>query len=108
MKRELSSLCPDLTNLTRCRYGRILNRIKEDLDERSSNTVMLILQWVACSFRIPKAYEIRDGIVFHTRGQALDEHTKIRNGFGFFDLCLPLLEEDPKHAIDFVHHSAKD
>jgi hypothetical protein len=69
---------------------------------------MLILQWVACSFRIPKAYEIRDGIVFHTRWLALDEATKIRDGFIFFDLCLPLLEEGPKGTIDFFHYSAKE
>jgi hypothetical protein len=42
------------------------------------------------------------------RGQVLDELTKLFGGFGFFDLCSPLLEEGFKHTIDFVHHSVKE
>jgi hypothetical protein len=50
-------------------------------------------------------YEILDGIVF-TRGVALDEKSKMINVV--FDLCLPLLEEGPKHTVDFAHDSAKE
>ena len=89
------------------RYDRILQRVMDGLTEQSSEKALRILKWLACSFRIMKTHEVRDGIQFHTRGMELNDMTKVKLIKGFFDLCKPLVEEGPKNTIDFVHYSAK-
>jgi hypothetical protein len=96
--------CSTLTNF---RYGRILDRVMDGLPEQSKDKALRILEWLACSFRIMKAHEIRDGIQFHTKGMELNDRTKVKLIDGFFDLCKPLIEEGPKSTVDFVHYSAK-
>ncbi len=80
----------------------------KELNEASSEKAMRILKWIACSLRLMKAHEIRDGILFHTKGSELNEKTKVKVIEGFFDLCKPLIEEGPKNTLDFVHYSAKE
>jgi hypothetical protein len=79
----------------------------DGLPEQSKDKALRILEWLACSFRIMKAHEIRDGIQFHTKGMELNDRTKVKLIDGFFDLCKPLIEEGPKNTVDFVHYSAK-
>jgi hypothetical protein len=95
------------TQLTQIRYGRILDRMMDGLTEQNSAKALKILEWLACSFRIMKAHEIRDGIQFHTKGLELNDRTKVKLIDGFFNMCKPLIEEGPKNTIDFVHYSAK-
>jgi hypothetical protein len=78
----------------------------DDLDSRSSEKAIQILQWIACSFRLLKKHEVQDGVIFKKRGLVLDEQTKVVPGF--LDLCKPLIEEGPKNTVDFVHYSAKE
>ncbi|TVY84848.1 Vegetative incompatibility protein HET-E-1 [Lachnellula suecica] len=81
-------------------------RILDDLRDRSSDKSIRILQWIACSFRILKVHEIKDGIVFQTPGIALSEQTKLVDSF--WEHCKPLIEKGPKNTLDFVHYSAKE
>jgi hypothetical protein len=67
---------------------------------------MRILEWLACSCRLMRIHEVRDGIVFHTDNLVLDEDTRLPSGV--LDLCKPLIEEGPNHTIDFVHGSARE
>jgi hypothetical protein len=91
------SLC-----LMESRYGRIL----DDIDARSSEKAIRILQWIACSFRLLKIHEIQDGIVLQQSGVQLNAQTKLVPGF--LEQCKPLIEEGPKNTVDFVHYSAKE
>jgi hypothetical protein len=79
----------------------------EGATEQSRDKALRILGWIACSFRIMKTHEIRDGIQFHTKGMELNDRTKVKLIDGFFDLCKPLIEEGPQNTIQFVHCSAK-
>jgi hypothetical protein len=65
-----------------------------------------ILEWMACSCRILKSYELLDGIAFDASHTILTPKTKLRKEI--LDLCRPLIEEGPASTIDFVHFSAKE
>jgi len=88
------------------RYGHILRYMTNELNEASSRRAIQILEWIACSFRTMKRYEIQDGILFHTRDMKLSDQTKLHDSF--WELCKPIIEEGPKNSIDFVHYSAKE
>lgn len=88
------------------RYGRILDRGIYELSERESTWALRILEWLACSFRPLKLYEIQDGITFHINNNTLSDETKLKPGF--VDICKPLIEEAPGNTIEFVHYSAKE
>jgi hypothetical protein len=77
-----------------------------ELGTQKREKAIRILEWIACSFRILKEHEIRDGILFHSSDMVLTEQTKLADGF--LDMCKPLIEEGPKNTIDFVHYSAKE
>jgi hypothetical protein len=91
------------------------------LDERnSSNAISIairILEWMCCSYRLLKNYEILDGILFrageHSNSTTnrpgctiLDNSTKLQKDV--LDLCKPLIEDGPANTVDFVHFSAKE
>ncbi|KAL3427321.1 NACHT domain-containing protein [Phlyctema vagabunda] len=98
-------------------YGRILSRIKNNQPNHIlQSTAIRILEWMACSFRLLKSYEILDGIVFklpttlddsitHPACTVLDHKTKFQKEV--LDLCRPLIEDGTANTIDFVHFSAK-
>ncbi|KAH6711796.1 hypothetical protein BKA61DRAFT_693710 [Leptodontidium sp. MPI-SDFR-AT-0119] len=88
-------------------YSRILEGVANGLSEQSRDKALRILEWLACSFRIMKTHEIRDGIQFHVMGMELNNRVKVKLIDGFFDLCKPLVEEGPKNTVDFVHYFAK-
>ncbi|KAH9216233.1 hypothetical protein DL95DRAFT_522785 [Leptodontidium sp. 2 PMI_412] len=88
-------------------YSRILEGVANGLSEQSRDKALRILEWLACSFRIMKTHEIRDGIQFHVMGMELNNRAKVKLIDGFFDLCKPLVEEGPKNTVDFVHYFAK-
>jgi hypothetical protein len=64
-----------------------------------------ILEWMACSYRLLKGYEILDGIAFRPGCTSLNSRTKINREV--LNLCRPLIEDGPLDTIDFVHFSAK-
>ena len=77
----------------------------KELSSASREKAVRVLEWIACSYRILKAHEILDGIVF--KGSAsLTDRTKLNRSI--LDLCKPLIEEGPGDTIDFVHFSAKE
>jgi len=65
-----------------------------------------ILEWMACSHRILKRYELLDGISIDPSNAILTPKTKVRKEI--LDLCRPLIEEGSAGTIDFVHFSAKE
>lgn len=87
-------------------YRRILDRIKCEYSEYSSQKAITILQWMACSFRPLKAFEIRDGLVFAAPDSSLNEETKPNKNL--LDLCKPIIEEGVGNTVCFVHFSAKE
>jgi hypothetical protein len=87
-------------------YRRILDRIKSDYSEYSSQKAVRILQWMACSFRPLKTYEIQDGLVFDTAESILNDETKPNKSL--LDLCRPIIEEGSGDTMEFVHFSAKE
>lgn len=88
------------------RYRRILNRIQSEYSKYSSEKAILILQWMACSFRPLKSFEIRDGLVFAAPDSLLNDETKPNKSL--LDLCKPIIEEGVGGTVDFVHFSAKE
>jgi hypothetical protein len=77
-----------------------------ELTTRDAARALKILEWLACSFRPLKIYEIQDGITFSLENTVLSDETKLKSGF--VDLCKPLIEEGPGRSVDFVHYSAKE
>lgn len=75
------------------------------MDESSCEIAIRILEWMACSCRLLKVYEILDGIVFIPNCTTLNEGTKYRRQV--LNLCQPLIEDGPSDTVDFVHFSAK-
>ncbi|TVY65596.1 Vegetative incompatibility protein HET-E-1 [Lachnellula suecica] len=88
-------------------YGRILDRIVDASNPSSARSIAIrILEWMACSYRPLKTYEILDGIVFRPGSTILNERTKMHDEV--LDLCRPLIEDGPSNTLDFVHFSAKE
>jgi hypothetical protein len=81
-------------------YGRILERIM-----KGSSVAIRILEWIACSYRPLRAYEILDGIAFKPGCTSLNSRTKVHRGV--LNLCRPLIEDGPSDTLEFVHFSAK-
>ncbi|KAI9640653.1 hypothetical protein NHQ30_010957 [Ciborinia camelliae] len=88
-------------------YGRILERIMDPKNpERVKQMAMRILEWMACSYRVLKSYEIIDGIAFDGSNTTLTARTKNRREV--LDRCRPLIEDGPSNTVEFVHLSAKE
>lgn len=78
-------------------------------DEKSDHgraIAIRILEWMACSKRTLKVYEILDGIALFPGCTTLTARTKMRKDV--LDLCRPLIEDGPSNSVDFVHFSAKE
>lgn len=107
MKRKSNNtsvfICP---SLTLDRYGRILKSIMTELSAHSRDKAIRILEWMACSCRTLKIWEIQDGIVFQPGCTILNETTKLAKSI--LELCKPIIEEGPGNTVDFVHFSAKE
>jgi hypothetical protein len=67
---------------------------------------MRILEWMACSYRTLKIYEILDAIAFRPEYTAPDLRMKMRREV--LDQCQPLIEYGHSNTVDFVHFSAKE
>lgn len=65
-----------------------------------------ILEWMACSTRTLKIYELLDGISLSPGCTTLDRRTKMNKEV--LDLCRPLIEDGPKNTVEFVHFSAQE
>jgi hypothetical protein len=84
--------------------------------EYARSIAVRILEWMSCSYRLLRRYEILDGISFRAAEQnsttyrpgcsVLDTMTKTKEEV--LDLCKPLIEDGPGNTVDFVHFSAKE
>ncbi|KAK0110163.1 hypothetical protein ONS95_002814 [Cadophora gregata] len=100
----------DLERNTRClpkgleaAYERILDRIQLD---PAAAIAINILEWMACSHRPLRIYELLDGISFRPDHPTFDSRPKM--DIAVLDLCRPLIEIGPSCVLDFVHFSAKE
>jgi len=76
------------------------------MNDSGSDVAIRILEWLACSCRTLKAYEILDGITFVSPdSMVLDKKKKYHRDV--LNLCRPLIENGPSDTVDFVHFSAK-
>lgn len=76
------------------------------MKENASALAIRILEWMACSYRPLKSYEILDGISFRPGRTRLDSRMRIQKEV--LDICRPLIEDGPSDTINFVHFSAKE
>lgn len=86
------------------RYQQILQRIMSD--KYTCTLAVKILEWMACSYRNLKSYEVLDGIAFRPGFSILTSKGKIDKAI--LNHCKPLVEEGPLSTLDFVHFSAKE
>ena len=74
--------------------------------QSNSEKAVRILEWIACSFRVLKLYEVQDGIVFENLDAVLDDDSKANRKI--LQQCKPLVQEGPNNTVEFVHYSAKE
>lgn len=91
--------------LTLRSYGRILQRIKEDLSDADSKKASRLLSWIIFAERPLKLHELLDGIAFCTSPNILDNTTKLTKRV--LDLCKPIVEITREGVVSLVHFSAK-
>ncbi|KAH6710613.1 hypothetical protein BKA61DRAFT_612024 [Leptodontidium sp. MPI-SDFR-AT-0119] len=84
-------------------YGRILDRI---VQEPAAALAISILEWMACSQRPLKVYELVDGISFRPENSSFDARPKMDPEV--LNLCRPLIEYGSSNILEFVHFSAKE
>ncbi|KAF7954690.1 hypothetical protein EAE96_005809 [Botrytis aclada] len=88
-------------------YGRILDRIMDPSNSETARFMAIrILEWMACSYRVLKNYEILDGVALDRSNWTLT--SKTRTGKRALDLCRPLIEDGPANTVEFVHFSARE
>ncbi|KAF7952570.1 uncharacterized protein EAE97_002067 [Botrytis byssoidea] len=88
-------------------YGRILDRIMDPNNPETARFMAIrILEWMACSYRVLKNYEILDGVALDRSNRTLTSRTRI--GKRALDLCRPLIEDGPANTVEFVHFSARE
>ncbi|KAH6692826.1 hypothetical protein BKA61DRAFT_714437, partial [Leptodontidium sp. MPI-SDFR-AT-0119] len=104
---ELEERAKSLPRGLKKAYGRILDRIMDETHSDYPRSLAIrILEWIACSYRPLKIFELLDGIVFKVGCTQLNSRTKMRKSI--LDSCRPLIEEGHSNTIDFVHFSAKE
>ncbi|KAH7308822.1 hypothetical protein BKA65DRAFT_174630 [Rhexocercosporidium sp. MPI-PUGE-AT-0058] len=104
---ELEEKAESLPRGLKKAYGRILDRIMDETHSDYPRSLAIkILEWLACSYRPLKIFELLDGIVFKVGCTQLNSRTKMRKAV--LDSCRPLIEDGPSGTIDFVHFSAKE
>jgi len=85
----------------------MLDRIMDkDRPHHVRSIAIRILEWMACSYRPLKTFEVLDGISFNAGCTDLNSHTRMLGSV--LDLCRPLIEEGPSNTVDFVHFSARE
>nr|KAK5436980.1 hypothetical protein LTR18_009345 [Exophiala xenobiotica] len=102
LKKALEDLPEGLDQV----YDKIFARFRLQLSQTNRDRASRIFQWLTCSPRYLKRYEIQDAI-------ALDfDHPKIdcdKRGFEhIIELCKPLVESGSGETIRFVHVSVKE
>lgn len=78
----------------------------DTLPDYPRSLAIRILEWMACSYRTLKTYEVLDGIALFPGCTTLDKRTKMNKDV--LSLCRPLIEEFRGNLVEFVHFSAKE
>jgi hypothetical protein len=71
----------------------------------NSDRASRIFQWLACSQRPLKKFEVQYAVTVHPDNTRIDENTRVSEHV--FELCKPLVEDGPNDVIRFVHVSVK-
>jgi hypothetical protein len=80
--------------------------LDEEVSPHIRSLSIRILEWMSCSFRRLKIYEILDGVSIRPDRKSLDSNTKLPERV--LDLCRPLIEDGPYNTLIFVHFSAQE
>ena len=65
-----------------------------------------IFQWLTCSQRPLKKFEVQDAVTLYPDNARISESTRVTEHV--FELCKPLVESGPNGVIRFVHVSVKE
>jgi hypothetical protein len=80
--------------------------LDEEVSPHIRSLSVRILEWMSCSFRRLKIYEILDGVSIRPDRKCLDSNTKLPKRV--LELCRPLIEDGPCNTLIFVHFSAQE
>jgi hypothetical protein len=78
----------------------------ETFSDYGRSLAIRILEWMACSCRVLKTYELIDGITLSPNCTEINARTQMSKDV--LELCMPLVEEGPGSTMSFVHFSAKE
>jgi hypothetical protein len=88
------------------RYGRILQRIRNDIPPSSFHKVTTALSWVAFADRPLKTYELLDGIALSTWPHRIDASTWLPQQA--LERYKPLIEFEMDGVVTFIHSSVRE
>ena len=92
-------------NLFSCRYGRIIDRIKNTLSASERITAEAVLKWIACSQISLRKEELQQAIMIQQNDKEFDPDRKIFQDI--VQLCGPIVEVQGLY-INFVHFTVKE
>jgi len=93
-------------SLTEVRYGRIAQRVFDNVNRSESEDAQKILSWVTCAIRPLKWHEVQAVFAIDTELQNVNfEERRLR--VTSKDLCGSLIETRTDNTIEMVHRSAK-
>jgi hypothetical protein len=102
LKSAVNELPKGLTEI----YKRILDGLKTSLSAKEHQKLIRVLNWMACSRRPLKPYELEWGTALHSKNAIISEDTR---PFGnIVDLGKPLIEVNRDQSVVFVHSSVKE
>ncbi|PVH83786.1 hypothetical protein DL98DRAFT_652239 [Cadophora sp. DSE1049] len=87
-------------------YARILEHISSRLHPTQREIAMQILELVCFARRPLKPYEIQSAIGLGRHGMTFHKGTTASETI--LDLCRPLIERGPRHAVIFAHFTVKE
>lgn len=87
-------------------YDRIFARFRPPAAIINTDRACRIFQWLICSQRPLKKFELRDAVTLHSENTINDDDTRVSERV--FELCKPLVESGPNDIIRFVHVSVKE
>ncbi|KAH8650674.1 hypothetical protein BGZ60DRAFT_462571, partial [Tricladium varicosporioides] len=103
--QELEDAAEKLPEGLDAAYGRILQRIATKLSIQSRDKATRILEWIACSCRPLKLYELQDGVAIHVGNTVIRERTKLSQDLTI--IIRYILDHSSGPFLDFTqaHHN---
>lgn len=87
-------------------YDKIFERRHRKFTQPNEERAFRIFQWLACSQRPLKKFEIQDAVSLHPACAWINDETRLFDSV--VELCKPLVENGPNDVVRFVHASVKE